>query len=251
MRVYLLAHGSVDARHAEDVERIATRLARRLGAPPGDVRPCYLDHCRPTLAQVADTSGTVVPLLLSPGYHATVDVEQAVTAASVPLTVAPPPLLTSGALWGSVLLDEVRMAWPGNRIVLVGAGTRDTAVLRAWQETSEALGVPVVQASGPGPRLHRQVPDVPTVVVPLLVARGTFSDRIGDDAARLGMQVAAPGGASDAMIDELVRVLTERGTLASHSPPRSRVPSPSVGRIATVIPSREPDRRWTGGCACG
>lgn len=216
MRVYLLAHGSVDPRHAEDVGRIAVRLARRLGAPPRDVRPCFLDHCGPTLAQVADAPGTVVPLLLSPGYHATVDVEQAVSAAPVPLTVAAPPLLTSGARWGLALLAEVRAAWPGHEIVLVGAGTRDSAVLRGWEQTSRALGVPVRQASGPGPRLDSQARDVPTVAVPLLVARGTFSDRIGEDAARLGMQVAAPAGASDAMIDELVRVVTGRGTLASH-----------------------------------
>ena len=210
MTIHLLAHGSADPRHAQDVERIATRLARRLGAPPCDVRPCYLDHCGPTLAQVADAPGTVVPLLLSPGYHATVDVEHAVSAATVPLTVAEPPVLTSGATWGFALLAEVRAAWPGHQVVLVGAGTRDTRVLRGWEQTSRALRVPVVQASGPGPRLDSPVPDVPTVAVPLLVARGTFSDRIAADAVGLGLAVAEPAGCSEALIDELVRVVRER-----------------------------------------
>ncbi len=203
MTVYLLAHGSPDRRHAEDVGRIA----HRLGAAVDDVRPCYLDHCGPTLAQAADTPGTVLPLLLSPGHHVTVDVAPAVAAAPVPLAVAHPPLLTSGAAWAFALRDEVRAAWPGHRIVMVGAGTRDTTVLRAWAETSSALGVPVVHASGPGPRLSSQASMGPAVAVPLLVARGTFSDRIAAEAAGLGMPAAEPAGTSEALVGALIGCL--------------------------------------------
>ena len=202
MTAYLLAHGSADPRHAEDVRQIAERL----GAVLGDVRPCYLDHCGPTLAEVADVPGTVVPLLLSPGYHVQVDVELAVGEATVPLTVAEPPLLTSGAAWGADLLDEARRAWPGHRIVMVGAGTRDAGVLRAWQETSARLGVPVLQASGPGPRLDAQALAGQPVVLPLLVARGFFGDRIAADAAGLGLPVAEVAGSSEAFLAELVRL---------------------------------------------
>lgn len=202
MTVYLLAHGSADPRHAEDVSRIAERL----GAVLGDVRPCYLDHCGPTLAEVADVTGTVVPLLLSPGYHARVDVELAVAEAAVPLTVADPPVLTSGAAWGADLLDEVRRAWPGHGVVMVGAGTRDAGVLRAWQETSTRLGVPVLQASGPGPRLDARVRAGQPVVLPLLVARGVFGDRIAADAADLGLPVAEVAGGSEAFLAELARL---------------------------------------------
>lgn len=205
MTVYLLAHGSPDRRHAEDVGRIA----HRLGAALGEVRPCYLDHCAPTLAQAADTPGTVLPLLLSHGYHATVDVALAVAAAAVPLAVAHPPLLTSGATWAFALRDEVRTAWPGHRIVMVGAGTRDTTVLRAWAETSSALGVPIVQASGPGPRLGSLPATGPSVAVPLLVARGTFSDRIAAEAAGLGIPVAEPAGTSEALIGALIGSLRD------------------------------------------
>lgn len=206
MTVYLLAHGSADPRHAHDVRGIAARLGRALG----DVRECYLDHCGPTLAEAADAPGTVVPLLLSPGYHARVDVEEAVAAARVPLAVTDPPLLTSGAAWARDLLEESRRSWPGQRIVMVGAGTRDTGVLHAWQETSTRLGVPVVQASGPGPRLDEQVPGGRAVVLPLLVARGMFGDRIAADAARLGLSVAQVAGASHALLTELVRLVRER-----------------------------------------
>jgi len=200
--VYLLAHGSADPRHGEDV----TRIAARLGAVLDDVRPCYLDHCGPTLAEVADVPGMVVPLLLSPGFHARVDVCQAVAAAEVPLTVADPPLLTSGAAWGAELLAEVRRTWPGHGIVMVGAGTRDTGVLRQWQETSARLGVPVLQGSGPGPRLGSRLTGGRPVVLPLLVARGFFGDRIAAEAAHLGLPVAEVAGGSAAFLAELARL---------------------------------------------
>lgn len=204
MTVHLLAHGSADPRHAADVAGIASRLQARVGQ---EVRSCYLDHCGPTLAEVADVPGRVVPLLLSPGYHVQIDVRLAVERAAVPLTVDDPPMLTSGAAWGRALLDEVRGHWPGRRVVVVGAGTRDAAVLEAWEVTARSLGVPVAQASGPGPRLDTLALGRGWVVLPALVARGAFSDRIAEDAARLGLPVASPAGTSDSLVDELVRLL--------------------------------------------
>lgn len=210
MTAYLLAHGSADPRHAEDVEIIAERLAAALGE---DVRPCYLDLCPPTLSEVADTPGVVVPLLFSPGYHVKVDVGEAVAAADVDLVVADPPLLTSGAGWGCELLSEVRQAWPDHEVVFVTAGSRDAEVLRLWDLTAEALGVAVMHASGPGRRFAcgpRR-----TVVVPLLVARGSFSDRIEQDAAQLGAAVAALAGTSRALIGRLSRSIA---TARAHRP---------------------------------
>lgn len=201
MTVYLLAHGSVDPRHAEDVAAIAERLGARLDV---EVRPAYLDHCGPSLAQAADRPGVVVPLLFSPGYHVKVDVGLAVAEARVRLRLADPPLLTSGAAWGAALLDEVRRAWAGRKPVLVTAGTRDAEVLRMWDETAAALGVPVVHASGPGRRLS---PDrQPAVAVPLLVARGFFADQIAAQAAAAGLPVTDPAGSSASLIAELTRV---------------------------------------------
>lgn len=204
MTVYLLAHGSADPRHAVDVAAIASRLEARMGQ---EVRPCYLDHCGPTLAEAADVPGWVVPLLLSPGYHVRVDVQLAVAQAGVPLTVVDPPLLTSGAAWGRALLHEVRGHWPGRRVVVVGAGTRDTAVLEGWEVTARSHGAPVAQASGPGPRLDALALTSGWVVLPALVARGAFCDRIAEDAARLGLPVASPAGTSDSLVDELERIL--------------------------------------------
>jgi sirohydrochlorin ferrochelatase len=217
--VYLLAHGSRDPRHAADVRGIASRLEARLGR---EVRASYLDHCGPTLAEVADAPGEVVPLLLCPGYHVQVDVGLAVAEAPVPLSVLAPPLLTSGAGWGRALLREVGRDWPGHRVVMVAAGTRDVAVLQAWAVTSRALGVPVAQASGPGPRLDSLRLAGPWVVLPLLVARGFFGDRIADEAAQVRLPVADAAGASDALTTELLRVLHEPH---GQGPLRQGVPS--------------------------
>ncbi len=213
MTVYLLAHGSVDPRHADDVAGIAARLASRLGA---DVRPCYLDHCRPALADVADAPGIVVPLLFSPGYHVQVDVGAAVAHAPVPLATARPPLLTSGAAWGSALLAEVAAAWPGRDAVMVTAGTRDEGVLAQWDRTAQTLGVPVRHASGPGSRLASRAVAPDGVVVPLLVARGHFSDLIDRQARGVGLPVAACAGATDALIAELVQIV-EGARARAHS----------------------------------
>jgi len=206
MTVYLLAHGSVDPRHAADVELIGKRLGATLDR---DVRACYLDLCPPSLREVAELPGVVVPLLFSPGYHARVDVAEAVAQARVPLAVAAPPLLTAGADWGRDLLAETRLSNPGRAVVFVTAGTRDAEVLAMWGETAGALGIPVVHASGLGPRLA----DAPlaagaeVVALPLLVARGSFSDQIGGHAAAAGMPVAEVAGTSEALIAELARVV--------------------------------------------
>lgn len=203
MTVYLLAHGSVDPRHAEDVAAIADRLARQLAE---DVVPCYLDHCAPALADVAGRPGVVLPLLFSPGYHVRIDVGEAIDSATIPLALAEPPLLTSAAVWSFALLAEVRRQWPGRAPVLVTAGTRDADVLARWEDTAAALAVPVRHASGPGRRAEGALTGA-GVVVPLLVARGYFGDLIAASAQDAGVPLASVAGASAALIDELQRLV--------------------------------------------
>ena len=201
--MYLLAHGSVDPRHAEDVGRIAHRLAAATRSP---VRPCYLDHCGPDLASVADAPGTVVPLLFSPGYHARFDVAAAVAEAAVPLSVAQPPVLTDAAAWGRQLLAEGQGRRLPGQAIWVTAGSRDPAVLRAWEETASALDVRIAHASGPGARLPSLAAGAGAVVLPLLVARGYFSDVIARQAAGSGLALAPLAGSSEALIAELARL---------------------------------------------
>ncbi len=203
MTVYLLAHGSADPRHADDVGDIAERLAVALG---DQVRACYLDLCPPSLAAAADHPGVVVPVLFSPGYHVQVDVAQAVAGAPVRLRVAAPPLLTGGAAWARALLAEVGPDWPGRRVVPVTAGTRDAGVSALWSQTSAALGVPVAHVSGLGPRIaDLELDPARDVVLPLLVARGYFADQIASQAAPAGIAVAPVAGRSRALVAQLAR----------------------------------------------
>jgi sirohydrochlorin ferrochelatase len=204
MTIYLLAHGSVDPRHAADVSGIARRLSDEMRE---HVRACYLDLCPPDLAAVADRPGVVVPLLFSPGYHVKVDVGLAVEQAKVELAVADPPLLTSAAAWGRALLRQTQAAWSGREIVAVTAGTRDPEVLRQWEVTAASLAVPVVHASGPGARLEQLPLTSAAVALPLLVARGSFSDLIARQATARGLAVADLAGSSRALTVELARVV--------------------------------------------
>ena len=205
MTVYLLAHGSADARHARDVAAVARRLSAALHRP---VLASYLEHCPPTLAAAARAPGVVVPLLLSPGYHVNVDVAREIAAADHPLIRADPPLLTGAAPWGADLLAQVRADWPGRRVVAVTAGTRDPAVLAAWDVTAAALGIPVFHATGQGARPAGLDPRR-DVALPLLIARGYFADLIAAQAA--GTPVAEVAGASRAMVAELVRLVRASG----------------------------------------
>ena len=78
--IVLIAHGSPDPRHADDVERLADAVRNRVRAGRA-VGACYLDHHEPTpdhLAVELTGRAVAVPLLLTPAYHAKVDVPQAV-----------------------------------------------------------------------------------------------------------------------------------------------------------------------------
>jgi sirohydrochlorin ferrochelatase len=211
--IHLLAHGSVDPRHAADVAGLAERLAAAVGRT---VRPAYLDHCGPALADAGPQPGdVVVPLLLSPGYHVQVDVDVAVAQTGVPLRVAAPPLLTDAAAWSCDLLSELRAARPGHDVVLMTAGTRDADVLRRWDVTGQALGVPVAHASGPGRRLTDVVAaGERALVLPLLVARGFFGDMIAEQATAAGLPVSAIAGESAALLTELVRLVRDAAASA-------------------------------------
>lgn len=212
MTVILLAHGSADPRHAADVSAIATRLSAALGEP---VRAGYLDHCGPTLTAAigAEEGVTVVPLLLAPGYHLQHDVPAEVAplvATGVVAEVTAAPLLTDAAAWAHDLVAELGPV----PLLLVSAGSRDPNVLAGWQATETALGVPIVHASGLGPQVGA-ADCAPATVVPLVIARGYFSDRIAELAAPSA--VLAPVGHSRALLRQLVRLVVQARARRSHS----------------------------------
>lgn len=201
----LLAHGSPDPRH----QRSVAGLVARLKVAGTLAQAAYLDHHEPdpvaaatSLAASGAPATTVVPLLVSPAYHARVDVPAAVTAmrTAVPdleITTGQPvglhPLLLTAA---RELVDDcgVRLT-PRTGIILAAAGSRDVRVVAAMDTLFRAeadalvtaLGIRAVRAAyldGGRPlgrirTLMRSVDGCTDfVVVTMMIAEGILRDRI-------------------------------------------------------------------------
>ena len=232
MSLTLLAHGSPDPRHARDV----ASLAGRLKVAGIATHAAYLDHHEPNPEQVARSwyhSGaadtTVVPLLISPAYHARVDVPAAIGAmrsAAPRLGVATadpvglhPLLLTAAAelITASGLPVDTRTG-----IILAAAGSRDLRAVGAMESLFRTQGVALADTLGAravraayldGGRplgrirtLMRCVDGCTSfIVVPMVVADGILRDRIVTAADRHDTPVT-PGVLADtnAMADLVV-----------------------------------------------
>jgi sirohydrochlorin ferrochelatase len=185
----LAAHGSADPRFAAVVDAVAVQV--RTLRPTLDVRVGYLDHGPPSLADVVDGECTVVPLLLSAGFHVRVDIPSQAPGAVVTNAVGPDlPLATA-------LAERLREAGYDGRkaVTLAAAGSRDDRALddvRAMaRQLAEHLGVDVTAAFiGSGsPRLSALRPGV---VASYLIAPGAFHEAVLSSGADI---VSAPIGA--------------------------------------------------------
>jgi sirohydrochlorin ferrochelatase len=185
----LAAHGSTDPRFAEVVEAIATQVrARRADL---DVRIGYLDHGPPSIADVVDGDCTVVPLLLSAGYHVRVDIPTQAPGVVITEAVGPDPSLVTA------VAERLREAGYDGRaaVTLVAAGSSEERALdevRAMaRQLGEHLGVDVTAAFiGSGsPRLSELGADV---VASYLLAPGAFHDTAIGSGADI---ISAPIGA--------------------------------------------------------
>lgn len=232
MALTLLAHGSPDPRHARDV----ASLAGRLKVAGIAAEAAYLDHHEPGPAQAARawqatavTDTTVVPLLISPAYHARVDVPAAIgtmrsAAPELGVAAADPvglhPLLLSAAaelIAASGLPIDSRTG-----IILAAAGSRDLRAVGAMESLfrtqggalADRLGARAVRAAyldggrplGRMRTLMRCVDGCTSfIVVPMVIADGILRDRIVTAAARHDMPVT-PGVMADtnAMADLVV-----------------------------------------------
>lgn len=152
--VVLLAHGSPDPRHGQDIEDLAERVRGHVDRP---VHVAYLDHQPPSPAALGATlTGSelvVVPLLLAAGFHSRVDVPVAAgeLAGGKPCAIArvlgPDPLLEEAAaelrrrtdvssyvptfLAAGILRDrEVEAATGRGEVVVTDALARTGAVAR-------------------------------------------------------------------------------------------------------------------------
>ncbi len=208
MRLVTVAHGT---RHptGNDVARSLTVAAgERLGWAS---ETAYVELSEPLFADVMaelTEPAVVVPLLLSTGYHVTVDLPRAAAGAPVPVTLGaalgPDPAL---ALAQVARLEEAG-AGPGQPVVMVAAGSQDPAALpdleRAVVLLAEAWGGEVSLATlGGGGRRPAEVVRPGDAVSPYLLAPGHFADRAR--AESIGAAVVADViGVHEAVVDLIV-----------------------------------------------
>jgi sirohydrochlorin ferrochelatase len=209
-RHLLVAHGSPDPRHGAVVRSIAAAVtARGLEA-----EAAFLEHDRPRASdRLVGASGplTVLGLLLSPGYHARVDVPRLIQAG--PGDVVDRGVLGAGP-WLDGAMDEVVAAVGGDTttpVVVVSAGSTLPAARHHVQDHVARWG-----GGRPGatwvvtdPSDLSLLGEVPaeSVVVPFLVAPGIFSDRIGAAAEGWGLRAAPVLGVTDGFIDAVIERL--------------------------------------------
>ena len=195
----LLSHGSVDPRYAVAAAELEADVATLL--PGTTVHSAVLDH-GPALAEAAEqaraagaTRLRVVPLFLTPAFHARVDVPAAVEEArsrtGLPIDVTP-PLGTQ-----QDLLDVLGAELPSGPVILAVAGTSDAAAQAALERAaSEWAGrrgseVRVAHCALGTPSLADVLPAHPTASIARYVLfPGALTDRIAN--AAQGRAIAGP-----------------------------------------------------------
>ena len=155
------SHGTRSPAGRTVIARIRAALA--VAVPDAAVREAYVDVEQPEVAEVvaeAASRGPVVvlPLLLSTGFHTSVDIAAAV--APHPGAVAAEPLGPDGHLVRA-LRDRLAAVSggdaghrPGDHVVLAAAGSTDTAAARAVERMRDLLSArlpaPVTTGYGAG-----------------------------------------------------------------------------------------------------
>jgi sirohydrochlorin ferrochelatase len=189
-----VAHGSRDPAARDRVHALASRVREVAG--DARVATAFVQHASPSLAGAlagmapeADAGlVTIVPLLLSSGYHLSTDIAGAAAAAgaSVAGPLGPDPRLT-GVLAGRLAEAGVPAGTP---VVLAAAGSSDprAAVDTGRQAALLAahLAVPVVPAfvTAARPTVDEAVAALarrsgrPVAVAAYLLAPGIFHDRL-------------------------------------------------------------------------
>ncbi len=203
-----VAHGT---RHptGNDVARALTEAAgARLGMA---AVTSYVELSEPLFADVMATltePAVVVPLLLSTGYHVTVDLPRAAEAASNRVrmgpALGPDPQL---ALAQAERLREAG-AIPGQRVVMVAAGSQDPAAMPDLEAAAGLLaeewgGEVALATLGGGGQRPAEVVRPGDAVSPYLLAPGQFAERAREESLGAGV-IADVIGVHDAVVDLIV-----------------------------------------------
>jgi len=178
-----VAHGTRNLAGNDVARQIAAAAGELLGCP---TRASFVELSEPLFSDVmvaAEEPTIVVPLLLSTGFHMRTDLPEMAEKASVPVvlgaTLGPDPLLARAQV--TRLLEAG--AVPGQRVVLVAAGSSDedatcdqaaavALLARAWDGPVE-----LATLSGHGTR-PAEVVRPGDAVSPYLLSPGFFHDRI-------------------------------------------------------------------------
>jgi sirohydrochlorin ferrochelatase len=219
--IVLLAHGSPDPRHAAGVETLATQVRRR--TPGRAVHTAYLDHHAPSprdTAAVLGLNAVVVPVLLTPAFHAAVDVPDAVATMSevsgsvvaLAAPLGPDALLLDGV--EELLAAEGVAPHPRTAVIVYAAGSSDSAAVATVGETIKASpragwGPWAVAALEGGSSLEdvlRGLPDEVerTVAVSFMVSEGILRDRMAQRCGRAGVTMVTGALARTEAVARLV-----------------------------------------------
>ncbi|NYF99657.1 sirohydrochlorin chelatase [Janibacter cremeus] len=215
MTTVLLAHGSPDARHARALERLRERVCGPLlAAGHGPTVLAYIEHDAPSPAELGRwLSGqvTLVPMLITPAFHARVDVPAAARhLASLGASVRSAAALGGHDLLLAAVEERIRGAGhdPGAPTLLVAGGSSSG-------EAAASLSRLVATGARPtwatttlnAPRLGAAVG---RTVVPLVLAEGVLHDKVAAYADEGGSPFVRGGLAETRAVADLVlqRVLT-------------------------------------------
>ncbi|MFE4468569.1 sirohydrochlorin chelatase [Leifsonia sp. NPDC056824] len=227
--VLAASHGTSSAEGQAAVRRLVESVAARMPVP---VIGCHVDVEQPDVpsalaaAAALGHRATIVPLLLSAGYHVFVDLAESADASPIPTTVA--PALGPDPRLAAVLarrLNDVGLRHDDS-IVLAAAGSTDSRAVADCERMRELLESRLGRTVGLGyvsaasPRLADAVasartanPGTRVVIATYLLAPGYFTDLVG----RAGADVTtAPLLTPDDTPAELVETVVERATSGAY-----------------------------------
>lgn len=206
-----VSHGTDSVRGAAAIAALVDSVAERL--PGVDVRSAFVDVQQLDAASAVraiEGPVTIVPLLLSTGFHVRVDLRTA--AAAHPQAIVTPPLGPDPRL--AEILAE-RTPPHAVEVVLAAAGSRDPqsapACERAAALLRERIDAPVHLAylAARTPTLKEVAPQHPdAVIVPYLLAHGFFHDLATRVAP--GRTVTAPLLDGDPTPEPLIDLVVDR-----------------------------------------
>lgn len=209
MTTVLLAHGSPDPRHASTLERLRERVAGPLHAGGhGATRLSWIEHDGPSPAELGrGLSGdvTLVPMLITPAFHARVDAP----AAAHDLASHGARVRLTAALGGHELLlagVEERLRGAGHdpsapTLLVAGGSSSGEAAASLSRLVASGVRTSWTTTTLTAPRMGAAIG---RTVVPLVLAEGVLHDKVAAYADEGGAPFVRGGLADTRAVAALV-----------------------------------------------